>query len=176
MKKVFSFWSWAMILALCVGFVSCSEDDDGGGGNNEFFEATINGKTDKEPSMGYVTGVGELGYALFEVTTADFDFSAFLQFYSKDRDLKNSVSGEYKVKDMWKTYSYENFDLAVGFSHNDVLLSGGKHNVTTFKLLESNDREATYLIGGNFSCSIKTSDNTTYNITGKYQTIVDAVK
>jgi len=35
MKKVLSIWSWAMILALCVGFSSCSndKDDDGGSGS-----------------------------------------------------------------------------------------------------------------------------------------------
>ena len=34
MKKVFSIWTWAMLLALCSGFSSCSDDNDEGGGNN----------------------------------------------------------------------------------------------------------------------------------------------
>ncbi len=30
MKKVFSIWSWTMLLVLCVGVSSCSRDEEGG--------------------------------------------------------------------------------------------------------------------------------------------------
>jgi hypothetical protein len=32
MKKVFSIWSWVMLLTLCVGLSSCSDDDEESGG------------------------------------------------------------------------------------------------------------------------------------------------
>ena len=41
MKKVLSIWSWAMVLALCVGFSSCSNDDDEGGSNKDFSKLIV---------------------------------------------------------------------------------------------------------------------------------------
>ena len=70
MKKVFSVWSWAMLLALCVGFSSCSDDDDEGGSNSTKVEIYVDGELLPVDSDDYfrILGNYNIPYEYFNFT------------------------------------------------------------------------------------------------------------
>lgn len=179
MKKVFSIWSWAMVLALCiVGFSSCSDDDDGGGSykGEGYLEVAVNGKTYKENYVyiapGGRTNITDRYIGGVETPDADIDFT--LYHYANEKDFKNAKTGDFGIDDSYGNKN--NFSFLVGV-HCDAgwyeYVSGGKHTITNIKLLSTDSQSGTltYLIEGTFSCSFKHDTNgKTLEMSGKYWT------
>ena len=68
MKKGINFWSWIVLLSLCIGFSSCSKDDDK---KSFYIKAKIN---DKNYSAKVATGVMDGGLGEI-VSISGFSFS-----------------------------------------------------------------------------------------------------
>ena len=96
MKKVFSVWSWTMLLVLCVGFTSCSDDEDDGGNGKEgkvggFFKLDgVEYVIDVENSDVYTYGGGDFTFNINSNSENEEALDIELKFsdYSKD-EVKN---------------------------------------------------------------------------------------
>lgn len=181
MKKTINFWLLAMLLAVCVGFSSCSNDDEGGG-NGEYYEFTINGKTDKSKLVAYdvfTNGTMTAWASANVVETADCEFQFSLNYHASKANFDQSGKpGSYKVSlgdgFDWRTSLPvgNHFEFFIGLNEEYALVSAGTHNVTEVKFdKEDKDKgKYYYFVAGTISCQAKSQDNgTTLNITGKYR-------
>jgi hypothetical protein len=178
MKKAFSIWSMVVLMTMCAGFSSCSDDDDEGGSDYKGFgnlEVSVNGKTYKYNDVlngfGGITGEKLFSRDLAEIQTPDADIFIYLHYYVNDKDFKNVKEGEFGIGES------KNFDLMItaytdGSGYYDYV-SGGKHTVSIVKLLSTDSKSGilTYLVEGTFSCSLKHNTNgKTLEMSGKYWT------
>ena len=130
MKKVFSIWSWAILLALCVGFSSCSDDDDEvGGGTSTNVDIIIDGEkmpTDETSvimtNAHYVTPMEYMNILIhFEQYYAPFPL---LNIYFELEDLNSIKVGDDITK-------YNDFSIKLG-AIISTAFNSGKIIVTKF--------------------------------------------
>ena len=126
MKRVINKWSWALLLALCVGFASCNKDGDGGG------------------SSGNIVGK----WQMYEVTPSSYydacDFEGWIEFKSNgtytdfDKCDNSTVNGTWKKEGNQLTVVAGNFPIPVAFtiisiSSNEMVLEVELFEKSTIK-------------------------------------------
>ena len=86
------------MLALCIGFVSCSKDSDGGSSGSYFIEVTINGKTYKNNVLGFF-GIDKdpVMDNLFQKETADYFCDIYLVYHKYKSDFATASTGTYQI-------------------------------------------------------------------------------
>jgi hypothetical protein len=177
-----------IVTILCIGFLSCSkekeEDDDSYDGYG-YLEIVVNGTTYKKDDI-FAAEAGFTGGFMLRmlptVETPDVDINFHLQFDKNQKDFKNAKTGEYRIRasyDFDDSYVMRPFDLTVSAETSTggyKSVTKGKHNITEIKLIstDKNSGTLTYIVKGNFSCSLKHSQNgKTLEMSGTYWTMLN---
>ena len=181
MKKV-NYLITAMILALCVGFTSCSDDDDDTLDGFGHLEITINGTTYRQSdplgvSFGHPWNQSLMRRAFGIIDTPELEVNIELFHYRDNTSFQNAETGEFRVGDLFQ--NSRNLDLNISIwcaVENSPLwyeVVDGKHTVSNIRLLSTN--ALTYLVEGTFSASLRLSSfdghiGEVIEISGRYWT------
>lgn len=174
---------------------SCKKDSNDISSEN-FVEISVNGQTYRQianPNVGFsgdesvCDAKPHFLRSLSDFEVSSFIFISYIKHYENNVDFKSIKTGTYHITDIdnssdpWAARGC-NFDLDLRFKDKKLsntsttLQTGGIHNVTSIKEVESSSTEVGYSVSGTFSCSFKNSQSQIVPVTGKYQTTLYALK